>query len=164
MDKDFYPSYYALEGRHWWFLGRRKLFLRLLEERVPPARRPIDVLDFGCGTGSFLEDLDRFGRASAVDADRSAVEFCHARGRREVLHAPPGEQLPFADSWFDLVTALDVIEHIDDDVAALTELRRLCAPAARCSWRSRRSCSCGASRTRCPTITAGIRPRCCGAR
>ena len=128
MDKDFYPAYFELEGRHWWFLGRRRLFLSLLEDRFPRARRPIDVLDFGCGTGAFLEDLDRFGTVRGVDADASAVSFCHARGRREVLHVPPGASLPFGDDTFDLVTTLDVVEHIDDDVGALAELRRVLRP------------------------------------
>jgi SAM-dependent methyltransferase len=128
MEEDFYRAYYALEGRHWWFLGRRKLFLRMLEERFPPADRPLDVLDFGCGTGAFLEHLERFGTVSAVDADPSAVSFCHARGRREVQVAQPGAPLPFPDDAFDLVTSLDVIEHIDDDVAALAELRRVLRP------------------------------------
>jgi SAM-dependent methyltransferase len=128
MDRDFYRAYFELEGRHWWFEGRRRLFLRLLEERIPPASRPVRVLDFGCGTGAFLDDLDRFGTVSAVDADPEAVSFCHARGRAEVRLAPPGAPLPFADDAFDLVTSLDVIEHIDDDVAALAELRRVLRP------------------------------------
>ena len=37
MEEDFYPAYYRLEGRHWWFLGRRRLFLRVLEQQFPPA-------------------------------------------------------------------------------------------------------------------------------
>lgn len=130
MEKDFYPAYFELEGRHWWFLGRRKLFLRLLEQRFPEDRRPIRVLDFGTGTGAFLDDLDRFGPVSAVDGDPSAVSFCHARGRTEVRHAPPGARLPFEDGAFDLVTTLDVIEHIESDVAALAELRRVIRPGA----------------------------------
>jgi SAM-dependent methyltransferase len=128
MDEDFYPAYYELEGRHWWFLGRRRLFLRLLERDFPPAARPVEVLDFGCGTGAFLEHLERFGPVSAVDSDERAVAFCHARGRDEVQLVPPGAPLPFADDAFDLVTTLDVIEHIDDDVGALAELRRVLKP------------------------------------
>jgi SAM-dependent methyltransferase len=131
MEEDFYPAYYELEGRHWWFLGRRKLFLRLLDQQLPQRDRPARILDFGCGTGAFLEHLERFGTVSAVDADRSAVAFCHARGRSEVQLAPIGEPLPFADDAFDVVTTLDVIEHIDDDVAALAELRRVLRPGGR---------------------------------
>jgi SAM-dependent methyltransferase len=131
MDEAFYPAYYELEGRHWWFVGRRKLFLRLLEREYPPAARPIDVLDFGCGTGAFLEHLERFGAVSAVDSDPSAVAFCHTRGRSEVKLVPPGTALPYRDDSFDLVTTLDVIEHVDDDVAALAELRRVLRPGGR---------------------------------
>jgi SAM-dependent methyltransferase len=131
MDEDFYPAYYELEGRHWWFVGRRKLFLRLLERQFPPGARPIELLDFGCGTGAFLEHLERFGSVSAVDSDASAVAFCRTRGRDEVQLVPPGAPLPFPDAAFDLVTTLDVIEHIDDDVGALHELRRVLKPGGR---------------------------------
>ncbi len=131
MEQDFYPAYFELEGRHWWFLGRRRLFLRLLEQQIPLRDRPVELLDFGCGTGAFLEHLERFGTVRAVDADPSAVAFCHARGRSEVQLAPPGAPLPFPDGAFDAVTTLDVIEHIDDDVAALAELRRVLRPGGR---------------------------------
>jgi SAM-dependent methyltransferase len=131
MEEEFYPAYYRLEGRHWWFLGRRSLFLRVLERQFPPPARPIRLLDFGCGTGAFLEHLERFGSVSAVDSDPSAVEFCHSRGRSEVQLVPPGAPLPFADATFDLVTTLDVIEHIGDDVGALRELRRVLRPGGR---------------------------------
>ena len=127
MDEAFYRSYFEIEGRHWWFLGRRRLFLRLIEDRFG-ARRPIDMLDFGCGTGAFLEHLERFGAVSAVDSDASAVAFCHTRGRTEVQLVPADAPLPFPDASFDLATALDVVEHIDDDVAALAELRRVLRP------------------------------------
>lgn len=131
MKEDFYPAYYELEGRHWWFVGRRRLFLRLLDREFPPGARPIDVLDFGCGTGAFLEHLERFGTVRAVESDASAVAFCHARGRSEVQLVAPGARLPYPDHAFDLVTTLDVIEHIDDDVAALRELRRVLRPGGR---------------------------------
>ena len=48
------------------------------------------MLDFGCGTGAFLEHLERFGAVSAVDSDASAVAFCHTRGRTEVQLVPRG--------------------------------------------------------------------------
>lgn len=123
MRKDFYATYFALESEHWWFTGRRKIFIDLLEARGP-EKRPLELLDFGCGTGAMLEHLGRFGTLSAADAEPEAVSFCHERGREEVRHVPAGAPLPFAEASFDLVTALDVIEHIADDVATLRELRR----------------------------------------
>jgi SAM-dependent methyltransferase len=127
MEQDFYPAYYRLEGRHWWFVGRREILLRVLDRHVGRRAR-IDVLDFGCGTGAFLPFLQRYGSVSAVDGDEAAVAFCHQRGHAEVRHVAPGEPLPFADASLDLVTALDVVEHIADDVAALRELRRVLRP------------------------------------
>jgi SAM-dependent methyltransferase len=128
METAFYRAYYELEGRHWWFIGRRAIFLRILEREARDRPVPLDILDFGCGTGAFLSYLERFGTVSAVDGDQAAVGFCHERGRDEVRHVAPGQPLPFDDSSFDVVTALDVIEHIADDVSALRELRRVLRP------------------------------------
>ena len=129
METDFYAEYNVLEDRHWWFVGRRQILLRAIETWT--TVRDGDVLDFGCGTGTMLPYLERFGRVSAVDGDESAVAFCHQRGRTEVRHLPPGEALPFADASFDLVTSFDVIEHIEDDVTALRDLARVLKPGGR---------------------------------
>jgi SAM-dependent methyltransferase len=126
METDFYAEYDVLEERHWWFLGRRVILLRAIDEWT--TVRDGRVLDFGCGTGAMLPHLERYGTVSAVDGDERAVEFCHRRGRAEVQHLPPGEPLPFATASFDLVTSFDVLEHIEDDVAALRELGRVLRP------------------------------------
>lgn len=129
MQRAFYPQYAALEDRHWWFLGRRAILLRLLHDRLGDASG-LRALDVGCGTGGWLSCLARFGPVEAVDADADAVSFCHARGHAQALHVPTGEPLPFADASFDLVTALDVVEHVADDVALLRDVRRVCAAGA----------------------------------
>lgn len=129
MEQDFYPVYARLEERHWWFVGRRAIVVRVLERSLPASTGALEILDFGCGTGAFLSVLARFGRVSAVDGDESAVAFCHRRGHRDVRHVPVATPLPFADDSFDLVTALDVIEHIEEEGAALHELRRVLRPA-----------------------------------
>jgi SAM-dependent methyltransferase len=129
METEFYAEYSARENRHWWFIGRRQILLRTIERWT--TVRDGAVLDFGCGTGGMLPYLERFGTVSAVDGDEQAVAFCYQRGRVEVQHVPPGEPLPFADASFDLVTSFDVLEHVEDDLAALGELARVLRPGGR---------------------------------
>lgn len=128
MDLDFYRRYYEIEDRHWWFVGRRQIFLRLLDCYFSaPAGRAGAVLDVGCGTGTMLGHLERYGTVRGVDASEEAVRFCHERGVAGVTQAD-GVPLPFEPESFDLVTALDVIEHVDRDDELLAELRRITRP------------------------------------
>jgi SAM-dependent methyltransferase len=117
-----------VEDVHWWFVARRRIFLtlldRYLEDGSEDTRR---ILDVGCGTGTMLTYLARYGTAEGIDMDADAIEYCHERGLTRVSQAG-AEHLPFADGSFGLVTALDVIEHIDDDRAALQEVRRVLRP------------------------------------
>lgn len=74
-----------------------------------------------------LTYLASYGKARGVDIDEEAVGYCHERGLLDVRLGAI-EALPFDVGSFDLVTALDVVEHLDDDVAALRELRRVLRP------------------------------------
>jgi SAM-dependent methyltransferase len=128
MRKDFYAEYYRIEDKHWWFVGRRRIFLALLRKYLPPrAGRPRRILDVGCGTGTMLRYLGRFGEAEGIDTDAEAVRFCRMRGVGRVRRVE-GPPLPFPDGAFDVITALDVIEHIEDDRAMLRELYRITRP------------------------------------
>jgi ubiquinone/menaquinone biosynthesis C-methylase UbiE len=91
------------------------------------GRRPLNILDVGCGTGANLEMLSEFGQVEGVDISGEALTFCRERGLENVKQGE-AEALPFADSSFDLVTGLDVVEHLDDDLAGLKEMRRVLRP------------------------------------
>src|SRR4051794_35008260 len=114
----------ALDERHWWYRGRRRV-LRAVLDRIDLAR-PARVLDAGCGSGRTLDDLTRYGDVRGIELNPAGVEAARRRGH-DVRQAPV-EAIPFEDGSFDLVTCLDVIEHTIDDVAALRELRRVTAP------------------------------------
>lgn len=127
MEEWRYRELYELEDRHWWFRGRRRMIWALLHRAgVTAASR---VLDAGCGTGRNLVEFGRLGAGEGVDFSPDAVDFCRRRGLAGVRRAPL-EELPFEDGRFDLILATDVIEHLDDDRRALTELRRVAAPGA----------------------------------
>lgn len=84
------------------------------------------LLDLGCGTGGVLKHLHRFSPAVGIDPSSEATGYCHQRSL-SVAQAS-GTHLPFADGSFGAVLALDVIEHVDDDVALLREARRVLRP------------------------------------
>lgn len=140
MQQHTYSIMYAVEGSHWWFAGRRRIiesFLKSICEQLeinqrrsagaPPVGFRPRILDIGCGTGANLEMLAEFGEAEGVDVSSDALAFCRQRGLQNV-HQGEAEHLPYEDSSFDLVTALDVVEHLDNDVAGLSEMRRVLRP------------------------------------
>ena len=131
MKKEFYAEYYKMEDKHWWFVGRRHIFLRMLDKYLPATAngRQRSILDVGCGTGTMLHYLSRYGEVLGVDSDDQAVRFCHQRGAYQVRQVGPlPSRLPFEDGAFDLITMLDVLEHIEDDRGTLRELYRLLRP------------------------------------
>jgi SAM-dependent methyltransferase len=123
-----YEQLYELEDQHWWFRGRRAVVHALLRRHgMPPSPR---VLDAGCGTGRNLLDYRALGRAEGIDSSGQAVAYCHRRGLHQVRQASLYE-VPHPDASFDLLFATDVFEHVDDDVRALRELRRVASADAR---------------------------------
>lgn len=121
-----YEAHEQLEDTHWWFEGRRRVIARVLESQLVP-RVGRTILDVGCGTGGMFPLLSRFGQVegteySADARERASRRFPHVRVTPCSLPAdlPQGQ-------WH-LVTAFDVIEHIDEPVAALSHLRDRLVP------------------------------------
>lgn len=124
MQSHHYPILYEVEETHWWYVGRRRIIQYLVEKICTTLNPNPRILDVGCGTGANLKMLAAHGRAEGVDISSQAVDFCRERGLDSV-RLGAAEQLPYENGSFDLVTALDVIEHLDDDVAGLREMRRV---------------------------------------
>jgi SAM-dependent methyltransferase len=120
-----YELMFRMEQEHWYFRGKRRIVLELLRPFIGSGN--LHILDAGCGTGGILADLQQMGTICAIDPSHDAIAYCSLRGYPHVVQASVTD-LPFADASFDLVTALDVIEHVDDDQAALRELCRVLRP------------------------------------
>ena len=131
MKEHTYPIMFRVEQSHWWYTGRRKILADFVEKicRQVTDRRP-RILDVGCGTGANLLMLSEYGDAEGVDISEDALAFCRERGLEKV-RLGAAEDLPYEDGTFDLVTAFDVVEHIDDDLAGLREMRRVLRPGGR---------------------------------
>ena len=124
MQADFYAEYSEIEDTHWWFRGRREIFTRLL---APLADRPRTILDIGFGTGAMLLFLERYGTVVGMDMAMDAIRFARTRSQAPMLLGDI-TRIPLADASVDLVTAFDIIEHVENDGAAFRELARVCRP------------------------------------
>ena len=129
MEQQLYENTYRSEQSHWWFVGRRNLVLDQLLQRYE-GQTDLRILDVGCGTGLNMKYLARYGSVTGVDLSETALQFCRVRGHSQLINAPI-EHLPFPDDSFDLITALDIIEHLDDDVRGLSEIARVLKPGGR---------------------------------
>ena len=139
MQQHTYAIMDEVEGSHWWFVGRRAIldsFLKGIVSKIgsPPYEGGVDaalggrggslrILDVGCGTGANIEMLSTYGEAEGVDVSDDALEFCRRKGLK--VQKGLAETLPYEDESFDLTTALDVVEHLDDDIAGLKEMFRV---------------------------------------
>lgn len=149
MDSAEYARMHALETNYWWFAGRRAIIAQLLHGALKPlnvsprngitsresnSRRAHHVLDIGSGTGANLPMLRSIagdsGTVTAMDFSPLALRFAadHAASRGVVLLQGDALRLPFPDDQFDLVTMLDVLEHLRDDAGALAEVFRVLRP------------------------------------
>jgi len=125
VEKAYELQTHQAEDRHWWYRGRRRLLDRVISVIDVPLNARI--LDAGCGSGRNMVELVRYGSVCGVEVSPESASVARARGVGEVVEGSI-DAMPFADERFDLAVCLDVIEHLEDDHAALVELRRVVAP------------------------------------
>jgi len=127
MDRTAFTHMASTEATHWWFVGRRAVIDALLDGIDLPASG--QILEAGCGTGGNLAALSRRGRISAFEPHIDALAFARQRHPDvEIREAALPSPLPYKPSSFDLVAALDVLEHVADDVEAARALSGLVRP------------------------------------
>ncbi len=126
MELRRYDILYKNEADHWWFSGRRMLLKNILQNLS--KKSDLKILDVGSCTGYNLHLLSEFGEVYAVDTEEKAVEYCKKRGFKKISLLKNGLKLPFKDNTFDVVTCLDVLEHIKEDEIYLKELYRVLSP------------------------------------
>lgn len=115
-----------IEEDHFWFAPRLELIRRRLAALAP--RRLENVLELGCGTGRFLPILGRTGAlVSAVEGHLESARSARSRWPEAVVVHGSLYETPFPDARFDLLLALDVLEHVDPK-RFLEEARRLLGP------------------------------------
>jgi ubiquinone/menaquinone biosynthesis C-methylase UbiE len=122
-----YRRNYELEQYYWWYVGVRAMVKELLTLSVR-GKNFEKVLDIGCGTGALLDQLQTCSEELlGVDISQEALSYCSLRGHKNLLLSDASHTaLPSA--YFDVITAVGIIEHLEDDHAFLVEMKRLLKP------------------------------------
>ncbi len=126
MEEKVYHSNFQVESSYWWFTARAHIIHSLINHYCS-LEKGATVVDVGCGTGGFLSELARDYTAVGTDTSPLAIEYCRKRGL-EHLHLGLLDTFPRDKYTVDAVTMLDVIEHIEDDKAVVSEVYNLIRP------------------------------------
>jgi len=130
MNAAEYEKMYHQEESSWWFCGRQAIVEAMLEKYTPfgDGQEKLIILDIGCGTGKILRNFeDRGHTIVGLDFSDLALEFTSERGGAFLVRGD-AQSLPFDESCFDLIVALDIMEHVPDDSAMATEMLRVLKP------------------------------------
>lgn len=132
MDAKLYQAFNVIEEKHWWFVARRA-YIQAFLSRYMSHDGSLKLAEIGAGTGGNLRMLSNFGEIDAVEMDERALEFAVAKSAviQRVVTVQRGwlpDNIPLPDQY-DCVLALDVIEHVEQDQAAINTLLRLVRPS-----------------------------------
>jgi SAM-dependent methyltransferase len=125
VDPAYVAAHVEEDRRHWWFRGRLAVLSAVLARVLPP--RPVRLLELGCGTGNVLAALGRFGEVVGMETDPVLLAAAREAGLDVRPGALPDDRV-VPDAWAEVVLLLDVLEHLDDEAAALASARRVLAP------------------------------------
>ena len=123
MNQNAIQELYEQEDSYWWHKGRRVVMEALLR-KVLAGQTGSKILDVGCGTGANLALFQKFGTVFGVDVSPDAVRYCRQRGFLNVQEGR-AEALSFPDKTFDMVAAVELLEHMQDDEKVLGEFSRV---------------------------------------
>lgn len=130
MERAAYREMADLDQRHWWYRARRQILQELIRREVRPPRGA-KILEIGCGTGHNLEMLGQFGEVDAIELDDESRAIAQGRLGRDILSARLPELTGIAERHYDLIAALDVIEHIDGDSEAIAAISTRLRPGGK---------------------------------
>ena len=125
MDASEYHRIAESEDAHWWYRSTRALVQHLLADVL---RRDMVTLDVGAGPGGNGAWLGEYGTVVALDVEPIALEYVRSQRPGLVPLQGSAVALPIASATVDVVLALTVLYHIDDDGAAFREIARVLRP------------------------------------
>ena len=130
MNIEMYRIFFNIQKQHWWFVTKKDIILDAIAGHVQ-LQKDNTVLDIGCGSGLMLNALDELANTSGMDMSDEAIQFSKEIFKGSIKQGSLPDNVPFSNESFDLITALDVIEHIDEDIESLKAIRYLLKPSGK---------------------------------
>ena len=124
MEDRKYIKFYEVENNHWWFVTRKKIISHIINKKIKKNKNN-SLLDFGCGTGNILDELSKKYNAYGADMSELAINFCKKRNLNNIFTNDHFFNNLEYKNKFDIITLLDVIEHVDEDQDLLGKLKDL---------------------------------------
>jgi SAM-dependent methyltransferase len=127
MDAKSYREMCDLEKQHWWFVARRSILEFFVEKNTKPLAQ---ILEIGAGTGGNLEMLMRHGKVTAIEPNDFAREKIREKFGEKIsmIKGSLPSELGLQNQGFDLICLFDVLEHVEEDLASLSELKKFLNP------------------------------------
>lgn len=131
MNRNFYKNYFEIEKKHWLMRVRRQIIVDNLNKYFSKKSSEIKVLDFGCGSGIFVDELQKKGyQIFGTDISEEAIKYGELRGINN-LKIQDSHKLDYPDNNFDVVLSMDVLEHLEDESWAVREVERILKPGGK---------------------------------
>lgn len=127
MNPEEYQNLARVETDHWFYVGKREIVRHWIDHFHPLQRKDV-LVDCGAGTGIFAGEMRGVCDVLALDDFEESLELLRKRLGENNVRKGSCTALPLTDSSVDVLTALDVIEHVEDDRAALREFSRVLRP------------------------------------
>lgn len=119
-----YRIFFEIQKKHWWFTSKKIIVLDTISQYVS-LNKSASILDIGCGSGLMLNALEKLGSTTGMDMSDEAIMFSKEIFKGPIEQGYLPNNIPFESNQFNLITALDIIEHIEDDIASLKSIRTM---------------------------------------
>ncbi len=115
-----------LEKNYWWHRGKLYLIQTLLDS-VFSGRNNLRILEIGSGTGFISKSIQKYGKVTYIEISKEANLYAKENGIKDVIESDFNKIEISNDlkSKFDLVIALDVLEHIQDDTETMKRVKQV---------------------------------------
>lgn len=129
MDPQLYETFARVAKDHWWFEGRRAVVREVMKKHLQ-HRRGVRILDVGAGTFANLPMLEELGEVTGLESSAQAIDLARRQLGAHRVRAIEGELpggIPKGQRW-DVVTAIDVLEHLAQPVESLRAIHDALEP------------------------------------